>query len=188
MSVCLSVCSSVYLFINLSTYRSICLSVSVSLCPLYACGCLSPCHSATKWGSGSIKVWQRRHRGIFECEMSETEYLSAGEKQGEKHKLMGWEKWNEAGGEKTALRGTSVCYEPQPDNTDAGCSLHQPAFHHRDFHLNRTLICNTTILAYIPRYITLHAKSWPQSAKQPLSLWYQLYTRYNHWSVSSTRE
>lgn len=75
--------------------------------------------------------------------------------------------------EKTRLSGAHLSVqsaEPQPENTDAGCSLHQPASHrHRDFHLNRTLICNTMILAYIPCYVTLNTKSWPQSAKQPLS-------------------
>lgn len=70
---------------------------------------------------------------------------------------------------KDALRGMSVCYEHRATAWKRRhcCSLHQPAFHHRDSHLNCILICNTTILTHIPSYITLQAKSWPQSAKQP---------------------
>lgn len=56
-----------------------------------------------------------------------------------------------------ALWGASVCY--QPGSGDICCSLHLPASHCRDSSLNHFLICNTTILAYKPGYITLRAKS-----------------------------
>lgn len=79
-------------------------------------------------------------------------------------------KWGKK--KKTTLWGISVCYEHRATAwKHRHCrSLHQPAFHHRDFQLNCNLICNTIILAYIPGYITLWAKSWPQSAKQLLLL------------------
>lgn len=56
-----------------------------------------------------------------------------------------------------ALWGASVCY--RAGSGDICCSLHLPASHHRDSSLNHFLICNTTIPAYKPGYVTVRAKS-----------------------------
>lgn len=72
---------------------------------------------------------------------------------------------------RTFLLGMSVCCEHRATAwKHRQCrSLHQPAFHHHDSCMNCNLICNTIILAHIRGYITLRAKSWPQSAeKKPL--------------------
>lgn len=86
---------------------------------------------------------------------------------------------------KSTLWGMSGCYEHRDIAWKHRhcCILHQPVFHHRDFHLNCNLICNTIILAYIPGYITLRAKSWPQSAKQLLLLWSKLLISTEVWSM-----
>lgn len=47
----------------------------------------------------------------------------------------------------------------EPGSWDICCSLRLPASRYCDSRLNHVLICNTTILAYKPGYITLRAKS-----------------------------
>lgn len=164
---------------------SVCLSVYLSIC--YACGCLAVCHSLTKWGSGSMKVWQWRHRGNLRERNARRRIAERGWETG-RTQSDGWRNETRQEEEKAALWGTSVCCERRATAwKHRHCrSLHQPAFHRRDSHLNYILICNTTILAHIPGYITLQAKSWPKSANQPLWLWYEFYSAYQHWSMWST--
>lgn len=94
------------------------LSIYLSISFVCLSWCLAVCHSETKWGSGSIKVWQWQHQGK-NCKKQKS---GAWVRKGENTDW--WGGRNETRQEEERLRLLSgACLsvrsaEPQPENTD----------------------------------------------------------------------
>ena len=179
LSLCLynvSVCLCVSVFLSVALSLSPCPCLSVSLClsfsfSLSVCVCLLVWHFVTVTLNGEVKALKcgdKQHWGVFEKkENGSTSTAEWGQEKGRTHTDEGRGEMKRGKKKKTptTLWGTSVCCEHGATAwKHRHCrSLHQPPFHRPDSHLNCNLICNAIILAHIPSYVTLRAKSCPRS-------------------------